>query len=226
MPIAVIFDVDGTLVDSVDLHAQSWQDAFREYGRDIAFDDIRGQIGKGGDQLMPVFLGADEIEAFGEQLEERRGAILKERYLPRVEAFPGVRALFEHLRAEGMRIALASSAKADELETYKGIADIEDLVDEQTTSEDVESSKPHPDIFLAALEKLGNPDPEDVVVVGDTPYDAEAASQAGLRTIGVLCGGFSEESLWNAGCIAVYRDPADLLAQYDGSPLSEDDDLV
>ncbi len=135
-----------------------------------------------------------------------------------------MRTLFEHLRGEGLRIALASSAKEDELEIYKEVADIEDLVDEQTSSDDAESSKPHPDIFLAALEKLGNPDPQDVIVVGDTLYDAEAASQAGLRTIRLLCGGFSEDSLWDAGCIAVYRDPVDLLAQCDGSPLSESED--
>ena len=224
MPKAVIFDVDGTLIDSVDLHAHSWQDAFREYGRAIPFDDIRSQIGKGGDQLMPEFLSEDDIEAFGEELEERRGVILKERYLPKVEAFPGVRDLFEHLRAGGLRIALASSAKEDELETYKEAADIEDLVDVQTSSDDADNSKPHPDIFVAALEKLGDPDPEDVIVVGDTPYDAEAASQAGLRTIGLLCGGFPEDSLWEAGCIAVYRDPADLLAQYDSSPLSDEEE--
>ncbi len=224
MPTAVIFDVDGTLIDSVDLHAQSWQDAFREYGRDVPLDDIRMQIGKDGDELMPVFLSEDDIEAFGEKLEERRGAILKERYLPKVEAFPGVRDLIEHLRAQELRIALASSAKEDELETYKEVADIEDLVDVQTSSDDAENSKPNPDIFLAALEKLGNPDPQNVIVVGDTPYDAEAASQAGLRTIGLLCGGFPEDGLWEAGCIAVYRDPADLLAQHDRSPLSDDEE--
>ena len=224
MPKAVIFDVDGTLIDSVDLHAQSWQDAFREYGRDIPLDDIRMQIGKGGDELMPVFLSEEDIEAIGEELEERRGAILKERYLPKVKAFPGVRDLIEHLRVQGLRIALASSAKEDELETYKEVADIEDLVDVQTSSDDADNSKPNPDIFLAALEKLGNPDPQDVIVVGDTPYDAEAASQAGLRTIGLLCGGFPEDGLWEAGCVAVYLDPADLLAQYDSSPLSDDEE--
>jgi len=226
MPKAVIFDVDGTLIDSVDLHAKAWQDAFSEYGRHIPFDDIRSQIGKGGDQLMPVFLSEDDIEAFGEELEERRGVILKERYLPKIKAFPGVRALFEHLHAEGLRIALASSAKEDELETYKEAADIEDLVDEQTSFDDAESSKPHPDIFVAALEKLGNPDPQDVIVVGDTPYDGEAAAKAGLRMVGLLCGGFSEDSLRDAGCVAVYHDPDDLLAQYDGSPLSDVVELV
>jgi len=180
MPKAVTFDVDGALVDFVDLPAQAWRDAFREHGRDIAFDSIRGQIGKGGDQLMPEFLSKGDIEAF-----------------------PGVRALFERLRAERPRIALASSAKEDELETYKETADIGDLVDEQTSSDDADSSKPHPDIFLAALEKLGNPDPRDAIVVGGTPYDAEAAGKAGLRMVGVPCGGFPEDGLRKAGCIAV-----------------------
>ena len=116
MPKAVIFDVDGTLIDSVDPPAKSWQDAFGEYGREIPFDDIRSQI---GNQLMPVFLSEYDIEAFGEELEERWGVILKERYLSTVEAFPGVRTLFEHLRSEGLRIAVASSSKRDELETSK-----------------------------------------------------------------------------------------------------------
>jgi beta-phosphoglucomutase-like phosphatase (HAD superfamily) len=193
MPKAVIFDVDGTLVDSVDLHAKAWQDAFRDYGHEIPFNDIRSQIGKGGDQLMPVFLSRNEIEARGDELEKHRGNILKQRYLPHLKGFPGVRVLFERVLADGLRIALASSAKEDELETYKRVADIEPLIEEQTSSDDAEKSKPHPDIFLAALKRLGDVSPEDVVVVGDTPYDAEAAGKAGLRTIGLLCGGFPEE---------------------------------
>ena len=217
---AVIFDVDGTLVDSVDLHARAWQDAFAEWGRMIPFDDIRGQIGKGGDQLMPVFLSGHDLKTFGKRLEARRGAILQERYLPQVRAFPGVRALFERLRAAGIPVALASSAKADELATYKRIAGIEDLVDEETSSDDASKSKPHPDIFEAAMTRLGNPDPAGVVVVGDTPYDAEAAAKAGLRTVGVLCGGFPEADLRRAGCIAIYRDPADLLDRLADSPLA------
>ena len=220
MPKAVIFDVDGTLIDSVDVHAQAWQDAFRDYGHDIGFAQIRGQIGKGGDQLMPVFIDPAELEQKGEELEQHRGRILKERYLPRVTAFPKVRDLFERLRADGTRIVLASSAKADELEQYKRLARIEDLIDAETSSDDAEKSKPHPDIFQAALQRLGDVRPEDAVVVGDTPYDAEAAGKAGLRTVGLLCGGFPEQSLREAGCIAIYKDPADLLAQYDRSPLA------
>jgi phosphoglycolate phosphatase-like HAD superfamily hydrolase len=129
--------------------------------------------------------------------------------------------LFERLKADGKRIALASSAKGDELQTYKKITGIGDLLETETSSDDAEKSKPHPDIFEAALERLGQISPERVVVIGDTPYDAEAAGKAGLRTIGVLCGGFPEADLRGAGCIAIYRDPADLLGRYDESPLDE-----
>lgn len=220
MPEAIIFDVDGTLVDSVDQHAKAWQDAFRDFGHDIPLEDIRGQIGKGGDQLMPVFLSKAELDDKGEALEKRRGNVLKERYLPTIKSFLKVRELMQRLQADGKRIALASSAKKDELQKYKEAAGIEDLLDTETSSDDAESSKPNPDIFEAALKRLGGVRAEDVLVVGDTPYDAEAASKAGMRTVGLLCGGWPEEKLRQAGCVAVYRDPADLLAQYDGSPLA------
>lgn len=217
---AVIFDVDGTLVDSVDMHAKSWQDAFAAFGRRIPYDEIRSQIGKGGDQLMPVFLSEADIAAHGEGIESRRKQILTTRFLPGISAFSGVRALFERLRRDGVKTVLASSAKGDELQTYKKAARIEDLVDAETSSDDAEKSKPHPDIFQAALKRLGRPDTASVLVVGDTPYDAQAAGRAGLRTIGVLCGGFSESSLRQAGCIAVYEGPAGLLSRYEDTPLA------
>ena len=220
MPKAVIFDVDGTLVDSVDLHARAWVDVFQEYGHEVAFKDVRSQIGKGGDQLMPVFLKPEEIEARGEELADRRSAILKERYLPQITAFPKVRQLLERVLADHTKVALASSASKDELKTYKAIAQIEDIVQEETSSDDAEQSKPHPDIFEAALRRLDGIQPGEAIVVGDTPYDAEAANKAGLRTVGLLCGGWSEHDLRQAGCIAVYQDPADLLAHFDGSPLA------
>ena len=220
MPTAVIFDVDGTLIDSVDLHAKAWQDAFREFGHEIAFDKLRGQIGKGGDQLLPVFLSKDELDAEGEALNKRRSEIFKQRYLPQIKPFPMVRELLKRIQADGMQIALASSAKEDELETYKKAAHIEDLLQAQTSTDDAEKSKPEPDIFEAAMQRLGDVDPKQVIVIGDTPYDAEAAGKAGLRTIGVLCGGWPGDALKRAGCIATYRDPADLLAQYDASPLA------
>lgn len=220
MPKAVIFDVDGPLIDSVDLHAKAWQDAFHDYGHEVAFDEIRSQIGKGGDQLMPVFLSEEELDAKGEDLEKHRGQILKERYLPQITPFPGVRDLLQRLRADGIQVALASSAKEDELQVYKEAANIDDLLDTETSSDDAEASKPNPDIFVAAMKRLGGVTADHVIVVGDTPYDAEAAGKAGLRTIGLLCGGWSAEDLKKAGCIATYQDPADLLAQYDTSPLA------
>ena len=220
MPKAIIFDVDGTLVDSVDLHARAWQDAFAEFGHQIALGELRGQIGKGGDQLLPIFLSPDELEEKGKALEERRGEILRQRYLGRITPFPDVRALFERIRADGTKIILASSAKSDELATYKTLADITDLVDAETSSDDAEKSKPHPDIFEAALAAIPGLAAADALVIGDTPYDAEAAAAAGLRSVGMLCGGFPETGLREAGCIAIYADPAQLLAQYAHSPLA------
>ncbi len=216
---AVIFDVDGTLIDSVDYHARAWVWAFARHGHDIPFEDIRGQIGKGGDQLLPVFLTPEEIDHFGEKMSDERGAFFKEQYLQQVRAFPMVRELFRRIKADGKRIVLASSAKEDELEKYEEIAGIADLIEESTSSDDAEKSKPHPDIFHAALAKLGGLDPSRAVVIGDTPWDALAAGKAGLKTIGVLCGGFSEEDLRAAGCETIFAGPADLLARYDESPL-------
>jgi HAD superfamily hydrolase (TIGR01549 family) len=217
---AVIFDIDGTLVDSVDLHARAWQEAFARFGKQVDFGRVRYQIGKGGDQLLPVFFTRAELDEFGAELEEFRGQHYKREYLPRVRAFPRVRDLFERLRADGRRIVLASSAKKDELKEYKRIADIEDLVEDETSADDAERSKPHPDIFEAALASLKDVRAAEALVVGDTPYDAEAAGKAGLRTVGLLCGGFPAADLRAAGCIELYESPADLLARYADSPLA------
>lgn len=212
---AVIFDIDGTLVDSVDLHAQAWKEAFKHFGKDVPYQQVRHQIGKGADQLLPVFFSKEELEEFGEEMEEYRGKIFKRDYLPRVRAFPQVRELFQKIKADGKRIALASSAKEEELEVYKKLAHIEDLVEEEASADDADKSKPHPDIFKAALEQLGDISADEAVAIGDTPYDAEAAGKLRLRTIGVRCGGFPEEELLAAGAIAIYDDPADILARYD-----------
>ena len=218
---AVIFDVDGTLIDSVDFHARAWQDAFREFGHDIDLATIRGQIGKGGDQLMPVFLSEAEQDVIADKLETRRGAILHERYMDQIRAFPEVRALFQRILKDGKQILLASSAKGEDLKTYKELAQIDDLLDAETSSDDAEKSKPFPDIFQAAVAKLKGVEAREAIVIGDTPYDAEAAGKAGLRTIGVRCGGWPGDKLEDAGCIAVYDDPADLLTHYDSSFLAE-----
>ncbi len=211
---AVIFDVDGTLVDSVDFHAEAWERAFARYGKDIGFDAIRSQIGKGGDQLMPEFLDEAEMTSFGEALDAARSDIFKSEYLHRVKGFPGAADLLSEIRRRGRKTALASSAKADELKVYKHAAGVEGLTDAETSSDDAERSKPHPDIFQAALKrlKLG---PDRVLVVGDTPYDADAARRAGIASIGVLCGGFEGEDIRRGGAGRVYRDPLDLLAHID-----------
>jgi HAD superfamily hydrolase (TIGR01509 family) len=219
---AVIFDVDGTLVDTVDQHAKAWQRTFARFGHDIDFAAIRWQIGKGGDQLMPVFLSKEEVERRGKEIEKYRLQLFKRDYLPHVRGFPKVRDLFERIINAGKRIALASSAKGEELEAYKKAADIADLVHEETSSDDAERSKPHPDIFEAALARLKLP-PHRAVVVGDSPYDAEAAGKAGVRTIGVLCGGFPEADLRNAGATQIFRDPADLLANFECSLISKEE---
>jgi HAD superfamily hydrolase (TIGR01509 family) len=217
-PRAVIFDIDGTLLDSVDAHARSWVDAFGEFGHRLAFEEVRRQIGKGGDQLMPVFLSEAEIARTGKALEQRRGEIFRTVYLPGLKPFPGVRALFQRLLADGRKIALASSATAREISIYARMVHVDDLIDAKTSSDDAENSKPQPDIFEAALRRLGM-EPERAVAIGDTPYDAEAAGKAGIRTIGVLCGGWSADELCAAGCIAAYRDVEHLLADYETSPL-------
>ena len=218
---AVIFDVDGTLIDSVDCHADAWQRALTKFGKTVSFEEVRMQIGKGGDQLLPVFFDQDEIEKVEEPLTEYRSELFKKEYLGRLVAFPGGRELIQRLLADGKRVALASSATGDELEVYKKIARIDDLIEAETSKDDASKSKPHPDIFQAALKKLGNPKAEDCLVVGDTPYDIEAAAKAGVRTIAVRSGGFPEETLKDA--LAIYDGLADLLEHYGTSPLVEHD---
>jgi HAD superfamily hydrolase (TIGR01509 family) len=210
---AALFDIDGTLVDSVDLHARAWQEAFEHFDVHLEYADVRSQIGKGGDQLISFFLSHEQQRDFGERLDSFRSDLFKRKYLSRVGVFPQVRDLFDALRGRGVRIALASSAKGDELARYVEVAGVGDLIETSTSADDAERSKPHPDIFAAALERLGRPPIGETVAVGDSPFDAEAAGKLGVRTIGVLCGGFPEERLRAAGCAQIFRDPADLLTR-------------
>ena len=176
LPKAAIFDLDGTLLDSVDLHAIAWQEALLKFGHDVSFDKVRGQIGKGGDKLIPVFLSAAEQRDHGKEMEEWRGNRFKTTYLPLVRPFSAVPELLHRVRTAGLRIAVASSAKKDEVDHYLDIARITDLVDLKTSSDDVEESKPAPDIFEIVLKKL-KIEGADAVAIGDTPYDDEASGK-------------------------------------------------
>ena len=215
----VIFDLDGTLIDSVEAHAQAWGRAFAAFGKPVPFEEVREQIGKGGDQLMPVFLTPEEQSAFGEALEEHRGLLFRKDYMPHVRPFPMVVPLFERLVEDGKRVALGSSSAKEDLDYFIELLGIRRFLDASTNADDVDASKPEPDVFLEALRRLGHPRKDDVIVVGDAPWDAIAAGRAGLRTVGLLGGGFSEEQLRTAGCVDVYQDVADLFQAYERSPL-------
>ncbi len=208
---AVIFDLDGTLVDSNEFHIDSWDRAFRHFGKTFSYEELRKQIGKGSDNYLPQFLTPKEMNEFGKELDQYRSDLFKKEYLPCVKPFPSVRELFEQIRGDGKQILLASSGKKPETKHYTKLLQIEDLIDGQITSEDANSSKPAPDIFNAALAKLGV-SRNEAIVVGDTRFDVEAAKKAGLAAIGFLCGRAADEkTLRRAGALAIFCDPADLL---------------
>ena len=213
---AALFDVDGTLVDTNDLHAQAWREVFVRYGRDVPLEVIRQQIGKGGDNLLPSLL-PDIPQTLQEEMDAARGELFKRDYLPRGVPFPGVRDLFERLVADGVKIVLASSSSGPEVEYHLNLIACSDLVCAVTTKDDVENSKPCPDIFAAALAKVAPIPAADAVVIGDTPWDMKAAAKVGVRTIAFRCGGFPEEWLRISGAEFLYDGPSDLLARYNSS---------
>lgn len=215
---ALLSDIDGTLVDSNWLHAEAWQRSFELLGIHLDVETVRRQIGKGGEELIPVFVPWWKRPAVEEPLNAYRQFLFQTEYLPRVKPLPRVREFLVSVQKHGIRVALSSSCSRHDLSAYKKIAGIEDLVDIETSADDADRSKPHPDIFSATLKKLGV-EPRNALALGDTPYDAEAAGKAGVFTIGVTTGGWSEAELLDAGCIQVYRDVADLLDRFDQSAL-------
>ena len=213
----IIFDLDGTLVDTNALHVEAFRRVFEKHGYIISADRIFPEVGKGGDNLIPsLFPGLDEARRA--EMEAYRGDLFKRDYLPRATPFPGVRDLFERLVADGVKIVLASSSSRPEVDYHLGLIACADLVSAVTTKDDVESSKPCPDIFAAALAKVAPITADETLVIGDTPWDIIAAARIGLRTVAVLSGGFPEQQLRESGAAFVYGGPADLLARYDQSP--------
>jgi HAD superfamily hydrolase (TIGR01509 family) len=212
----VIFDIDGTLVDSNDAHAQSWVDTFAEAGYDVPFDVVRPLIGMGADKLLPKTIDVRHDSEEGKKLLARRSEIFREKYLPRLKPLPGSRALVLRVRADGLKALVATSAKDAELESLLQAAAVNDLMEEKATASDAKRSKPDPDIVQAAVEESGI-GKENLIMIGDTPYDVEAATRAGVKCMAFRSGGWKDDSL--KGAVAIYDGPADLLAQYDASPL-------
>ena len=210
----VIFDIDGTLVDSNDAHAKSWVDTFAEAGYDVPFDVVRPLIGMGADKLLPKTIGVSSDSKIGKKLIERRSEIFRERYLPSLRPLPGSRDLVLRVRSDGLKPIVATSAKDQQMKDLLKAARVDDLMEEKATGSDAKRSKPDPDIIHAAIEESALP-PSQLLMIGDTPYDIEAATRAKLPTIAFRSGGWTDADL--EGAAEIYDGPADLLSRYDSS---------
>jgi phosphoglycolate phosphatase-like HAD superfamily hydrolase len=213
----VVLDVDGTLVDSNDAHARAWVRAFEAEGRHVPFERVRQLIGMGGDKIIPALTGLDPHEAPAKLISDRRRGFFERDYLPVLGAMPGARNLILRLHERGIRTVVASSAERGELDPLLRVVGVEDLVEHAVSKDEAGRSKPDADTIQAALDHLDLPASE-VVMIGDTPYDIEAAARAGVATVALRCGGWSEQDL--ADAVAVYDDPQDLVNQFDRSPLA------
>jgi len=215
---AILFDIDGTLVDSNEQHISAWADALRAFGYEFDRQSIHEQVGKGGDNLVPSLLpeaSREEVERLG----AAEGEAFKARYRSQVRPFPGAKALIERAARDGKQVVLASSASRDELKYWVKLLDVAPLLAATTSRDDVAHSKPSPDIFRAALDKIAPVQPWEAVVVGDTPYDLSAATKCGMASIAVRSGGFADDVLKAAHPLALYDEVAALLAGYERSPL-------
>jgi phosphoglycolate phosphatase-like HAD superfamily hydrolase len=213
---AALFDIDGTLVDSNDAHAHAWVKAFDEARIHVDFDKVRRSIGMGGDKLMPAVAGIEEDSPIGKRISKRRGELFTSDFLPTLTPFRDAGRLVSTLQSRGIVTVAASSAKENELEALLEIAGAPSLVGRSASGDDVEQSKPDPDIIHAALKKAHSA-PDEALMIGDTPYDLEAAARAGVKAIAFRSGGWDDASLGRA--IAIYDGPWDLLAQLERSPI-------
>jgi HAD superfamily hydrolase (TIGR01509 family) len=211
---AVLLDIDGTLIDSNDAHARAWERAFKEHDVEVDPEVVRRAIGMGGDQLMPQVSGIDERSSLGQQIADRRKQIFWKELVATIKPLPDAARLVKALKARGLIVIAATSAAGDELERLLDIAGV--ILDGGTSKDDAEQSKPEPDIVHAALARAGVR-PDEALMIGDTPYDIEAATKAGVQTIAFRSGGWSDVHL--KGALAIYDGPADLLNHLDESPL-------
>lgn len=214
---AVLLDIDGTLVDSNDAHAEAWSAAFAAHGRHHPPEEIRPLVGKGGDKVLRELASLDDESGDGKKISEARAEIFKTRYLPTLTPTPGAAAFIDWLVTSRLKVVIATSAKQEEVEGLLAVCDGRVLLEDATTSDDAERSKPDPDILVAALAKSGAPR-DRAVMIGDTPYDIIAASRAGIATIAFRSGGWSDGAL--RGAIAIYDHPHHLLDQLGRSPFS------
>ena len=212
---AAILDIDGTLVDTNYQHAIAWWRAFKQHGHVLPLWRIHRHVGMGGDQLVAALCGDDVEKDMGDDIRAAEKALYLA-FIEEVEPMDEARDLIVDLKDRGHQVVLASSAKENEVDHYLDLLDARDICDGWTTSADVESTKPAPDLVLAALKKAGT---KDGVMIGDSTFDAKAATRAGIPTVGLLTGGFSEEELRDAGAVAVYDSIAALRADLDGTPL-------
>jgi HAD superfamily hydrolase (TIGR01509 family) len=216
---ALLSDIDGTLVDSNALHAEAWRRTFEHFGIQVSMGEAWSQIGKGGDQLIPVFVNEKDRQRLEKPLGDFRKDIFHRDYMPRIISFARSRDLLLRVKQEGIKVVLATSSSEEDVATYKRIVGMEDLVEKTASKEDAKESKPEPDIFSAALSKVGLR-PDQAVALGDTPYDAKAAGKLGIPVIGLTCGGWKRDDLLDAGCVEVYQDPSDLLTRFQESLLA------
>jgi HAD superfamily hydrolase (TIGR01509 family) len=214
----VLLDVDGTLIDSNDAHTRAWVDALAAHGYVVPFEQIRPLIGKGGDKILPELVGLDPESGEASRISESRSEIFLKGELPRLQPTPGARALLEHMRERGLELVVATSAQASEVTRILEQAGVADLIQAASSSSDAERSKPDPDIVQAALRKAGRPASHSAML-GDTPYDVEAATRARVPAVALRCGGWWPDDALR-GAAAIYDDPADLLAHFDTSPLA------
>jgi HAD superfamily hydrolase (TIGR01509 family) len=214
---AVLLDIDGTLVDSNGAHAAAWSEAFAHHGRHHPSGQIRPLIGKGGDKLLRELASLDHESGEGKQISEARTRIFRNRYLPTLQPTPGAAALVGWLLERRLTVVVATSAKQEEVKALLTICGAQALAKDATTSDDAERSKPDPDILVAALETSGA-SPDRAIMIGDTPYDIEAARRAGLAAIAFRCGGWDDAAL--RGAIAIYDHPKQLLERWDQSPFA------